>query len=94
MSLDTPDISTVVDYVGASAKRLNMVFQFEVVNLGQGKVFKYKAAPFNFQLGELKKAIDMTQSFLTDTDGWTTSFVENHDQARCEYGELVLSWLC
>ncbi|KAK4570494.1 hypothetical protein LTR86_002574 [Recurvomyces mirabilis] len=79
---NTPDISTVVDYVGASAKRLNMVFQFEVVNLGQGKVFKYKAKPFNFQLQELKEAIDMTQSFLTNTDGWTTSFVENHDQAR------------
>jgi len=86
---DTPDISTVVDYVGASAKRLNMVFQFEVVNLGQGKVFKYTAKPFNFQLEELKEAINTTQSFLTDTDGWTTSFVENHDQARCKRNESI-----
>lgn len=78
----TPDIRTVVDYVGASSKRLNMVFQFDVVNVGQGTVFKYQTSPFNYTLADFKNAINSTQSFLTNTDGWTTSFIENHDQAR------------
>ncbi|KAJ8609010.1 hypothetical protein MRB53_039369 [Persea americana] len=78
----TPDIRTVIDYVGAKSKRLNMVFQFDVVNVGQGSVFKYQTEPFAWKLSDLKQAVNTTQSFLNNTDGWTTAFMENHDQAR------------
>lgn len=90
----TPDINTVVGYVGASAKRLNMVFQFDVVDVGQGRVFKYDTTPFAYKLTDLKKAIKATQSFLTNTDGWTTSFIENHDQGRCvsRFGDDSPQW--
>ena len=79
----TPDQNTVLGYVGASKKRLNMVFQFDVVDIGQGKVFKYQTTPFAYTLGDLKDAISRTQGLIRGTDAWTTSFVENHDQARC-----------
>lgn len=90
----TPDIRTVVDYVGASSRRLNMVFQFDVVNVGQGSVFKYQTTPFAWNLDDLRTAISTTQSFLTNTDGWTTSFIENHDQARSisRFGDDSLQW--
>jgi oligo-1,6-glucosidase len=79
---NTPDVATVLDYVSASSKKLNMVFQFDVVDVGQGKIFKYGTDPFAYNLSDLKRAVTATQSFLTGSDGWTTTFVENHDQAR------------
>ncbi|KXT15305.1 hypothetical protein AC579_2806 [Pseudocercospora musae] len=78
----TPDQKQVHGYVSASKKRLNMVFQFDLVDVGQGKVFKYGTTPFAYTLGDLKAAISRTQGLIHDSDAWTTSFVENHDQAR------------
>lgn len=90
----TPDLSTVVGYVGASQKRLNMVFQFDVVDLGKGAAFRYQATPFAYKLRDLKAAVLNTQSFLSGTDGWATTFVENHDQARSisRFGDDSPKW--
>ncbi|CAK3760779.1 alpha-glucosidase [Lecanosticta acicola] len=90
----TPDRNTVLGYVGASKKRLNMVFQFDVVDVGMGKVFKYQATPFAYSLRELKESVARTQGLLSGTDAWTTSFVENHDQARSisRYGNDTAQW--
>lgn len=90
----TPDPATVLGYVGASNKRLNMVFQFDVVDVGQGKVFKYQTSPFAYTLPDLKDAIARTQSLLDGTDAWTTSFIENHDQARSisRFGDDSPQW--
>lgn len=79
----TPDRSRVVRYVSAEAKKLNMVFQFDSVDVGQSKPSKYDTVPFNYTLADVKSAISRTQSLLDGTDAWTTSFIENHDQARC-----------
>ncbi|KAM0814160.1 putative Glycosyl hydrolase family 13 catalytic domain-containing protein [Seiridium cardinale] len=78
----TPDRSRVLQYVSASAKQLDMVFQFDVVDVGQGSETKYDTTPFNWKLPQLKRAINNSQSLIVDTDAWTTSFMENHDQAR------------
>ncbi|KAK1048337.1 hypothetical protein LTS16_004521 [Friedmanniomyces endolithicus] len=78
----TPDRDTVVGYVSSQKKRLNMVFQFDAVDVGQGKVFKYQTEPFAYALRDLKDAVSRTQGLLCGTDGWTTTFIENHDQAR------------
>jgi oligo-1,6-glucosidase len=59
-----------------------MVFQFDVVDTGQGKQTKFRTTPFNYTLQDLKDAIARTQSLLDGTDTWTTTFAENHDQAR------------
>lgn len=90
----TPDPQTVIGYVGASQKRLNMVFQFDVVDVGMGKVFKYQTEPFAYTLHDLKDAVARTQGLLHGTDAWTTSFIENHDQARCisRYGSDSPEW--
>ncbi|PON20155.1 glucan 1,6-alpha-glucosidase [Trichoderma gamsii] len=78
----TPDRNRVIQYVSAASKQLNMVFQFDVVDVGQGKETKYNTVPFNWKLPELKQAINSSQSLIVGADAWTTSFMENHDQAR------------
>ncbi|KAI7489008.1 glycoside hydrolase family 13 protein [Hortaea werneckii] len=90
----TPDRNKVIDYVGASKNRLSMVFQFDVVDVGPGKIFKFQTAPFAYKLHDLKDAIARTQGLLHGTDAWTTSFVENHDQARAisRFGDDGPQW--
>jgi len=78
----TPDLSRVLRYVSAREKQLNMVFQFDVVDIGQGKGLKYDTVPKDWRLSELKDAFKRTQEILEGTDAWTTVFIENHDQAR------------
>ena len=76
----TPDTAHVLRYIGSKDKQLNMVFQFDIVNLGQGKTNKYEFK--GYKLSELKAVIEKWQSFIAGTDGWTTAFCENHDQGR------------
>ncbi|KLU90835.1 alpha-glucosidase [Magnaporthiopsis poae ATCC 64411] len=78
----TPDLGRVLKYVSAAEKKLDMVFQFDVVDTGFGKDVKYDTTPFNWTLPEFKRRVLRTQSLISGTDAWTTSFLENHDQAR------------
>lgn len=61
-------------------KELSMVFQFDMVDLGQGVHHKYEYQPW--KLPELKAIVTKWQQFIEGTDGWTTAFCENHDQGR------------
>ncbi|KAI1848992.1 hypothetical protein JX265_013735 [Neoarthrinium moseri] len=79
---NTPDRSKVLKYVSAAEKQLDMVFLFDVVDVGQGTETKYDTTPRNWTLPVLKKAVNNSQSLIIGTDAWTTSFMENHDQAR------------
>jgi oligo-1,6-glucosidase len=76
----TPDPKQVLEYVGASAKQLNMVFQMDMVHLGLGPSYKYDF--HEWHLSQLKDALVKWQQFIIGNDGWTTAFLENHDQAR------------
>ncbi|CAG7561901.1 unnamed protein product [Fusarium equiseti] len=78
----TPDLDRVLRYVSAKEKQLNMVFQFDVVDVGFGKTHKYETVPKNYTLPQLKDAFGRTQSLIHGTDAWATVFMENHDQAR------------
>lgn len=78
----TPTMEGVLAYVSAAQKQLNMVFSFDVVDLGMGKDYKFLTGKRNWALPELKTAIQRTQNILNGTDGWTTVFMENHDQGR------------
>lgn len=71
----------VLKYVSAKAKQLDMVFQFDVVDIGMGPD-KFTTTPFAWSLPDLKKAIAGTQMLIKGTDAWTTAFIENHDQSR------------
>ncbi|ATY62175.1 maltase [Cordyceps militaris] len=78
----TPDMAKVVKYVSAKEKQLDMVFQFDLVDVGFGKTHKFETAPRNWTLPDVKAAVERTQSIIRGTDAWTTAFIENHDQAR------------
>lgn len=77
---NTPDPEHVLRYVSDSDRQLNMIFQFDIVDLGQGANHKFDHTPHT--LSELKAVVAKWQKFIAGTDGWTTAFCENHDQAR------------
>lgn len=77
---DTPDPKHVLRYVGSGDKQLDMIFQFDIVDLGGGKPNKYEYQ--GYQLSEMKAIVAKWQQFIDGTDGWTTVFCENHDQGR------------
>jgi oligo-1,6-glucosidase len=91
---NTPDPKRVFGYVSEKAAKLNMVFQFDSVDVGIGSVSRYSTEPFNYTLGDVKNAICRTQSLIGEGDAWTTSFIENHDQARSisRYGDDSAQW--
>jgi oligo-1,6-glucosidase len=78
---NTKEMSRVLEYVSAKEKQLNMVFQFDVVDVGQGP-YKFQTTPRNWILPQFKEAIARTQDLIRGNDGWTTVFLENHDQSR------------
>jgi alpha-glucosidase len=77
---NTHELDRVLPYVSAKASRLNMVFQFDAVDLGHGYLHKYEPTPW--ALPDLKAVTARMQSLVDGNDGWTTSFLENHDQGR------------
>ncbi|KAK4167695.1 alpha-glucosidase [Cladorrhinum sp. PSN259] len=76
----TNDPKRVLDYVGSGDKQLSMVFQFDIVDIGQGKEQKYHFEEWKLPL--LKGVVGKWQEFIEGSDGWTTAFCENHDQGR------------
>ncbi|KAJ6103201.1 hypothetical protein N7486_005628 [Penicillium sp. IBT 16267x] len=78
----TPEVADVLAYVSARERRLSMVFQFDVVTVGNGIVTRYDIEPRVWKLQELRQAVHQIQKVMDGTDGWTTSFLENHDQPR------------
>ncbi|CAK7221068.1 hypothetical protein SCUCBS95973_004370 [Sporothrix curviconia] len=76
----TPDPQHVLRYVGSGDKQMSMVFQFDIVDIGQGASGKYRFQ--DWKLPQFKATVTKWQQFIEGTDGWTTSFCENHDQGR------------
>ncbi|MCJ1243154.1 alpha-glucosidase mal12 [Trapelia coarctata] len=76
----TPDPAHVLRYISASDKQLDMVFQFDVVDIGQGDVHRFETKPYS--VGTFKNALNRLQCLITGTDAWSTAFLENHDQSR------------
>jgi oligo-1,6-glucosidase len=77
---NTPETGDVLAYVSAGARQLNMVFNFDVVQLGQKKGDRLVIVPFS--KSEFKYHLSRWQNFVNDSDAWTTVFLENHDQGR------------
>jgi oligo-1,6-glucosidase len=77
---NTPEVSQVLSYVSAKAERLNMVFNFDTVSLGQGREARFNT--HSFSLTDFKIALSRWQSSIIGNDAWTTAFLENHDQGR------------
>lgn len=79
---NTPDPAQVIPYVSATAKELDMIFEFSVIRLGNGNGFGAKYIYQPFPLSTLKALTHKWQSFIEGTDAWTTAFCENHDNGR------------
>jgi len=67
-------------FTGESRNELNMVFQFEHVDLGFGENGKWDNLPTDFL--ELKKVMSKWQTSL-ENEGWNSLYWGNHDQPRC-----------
>jgi len=78
----TPDRDQVLSYVSADVNRLNMVFQFDVVETGTSHAGKFRHVPPSDWLLQFKAAVTRTQQLINDTNGWTTTYLENHDWSR------------
>ncbi|KAJ6101140.1 hypothetical protein N7499_000770 [Penicillium canescens] len=79
---NTHTLDGVLRYVSAAEKQLSMVFQFDLVDLGMGKDYKFLTTFPGWTLRDLKSAVKSTQDIIKGTDAWTTVFMENHDQGR------------
>ncbi len=52
------------------------------MDTGQGP-YKFQTTPKNYTLPKFKRSVALTQDLIrSPSDGWTTVFLENHDQAR------------
>ncbi|MBU3182991.1 glycoside hydrolase family 13 protein [Clostridium psychrophilum] len=78
---ETPNANTkqAMNYVGENRNELNMVFQFEHMDLGNGEDGKWSNG--RFELIQLKKIMTKWQKGLED-GGWNSLYWNNHDQPR------------
>ncbi|ETN43904.1 uncharacterized protein HMPREF1541_11035 [Cyphellophora europaea CBS 101466] len=72
--------SQVAAVVAAERKELNMIFQFDIVDMDIGDDGKF--SPRKWDANTLKNIVNRWQTFMYDVDGWNALFLENHDQAR------------
>ncbi|KAF2792114.1 glycoside hydrolase family 13 protein [Melanomma pulvis-pyrius CBS 109.77] len=70
----------VLDVVRATRKELNMIFQFDIVDIDNGPSGKF--ARHEWGLLELKRIVEKWQTLMFQRGGWNALFLENHDQPR------------
>jgi oligo-1,6-glucosidase len=91
---ETPAVTPTdaIQYVGNERNELNMVFQFEHVDIGNGLEGKW--SNHGFQVRELKDILGKWQLGL-QKDGWNSLFLDNHDQPRAvsRYGDDKEYWI-
>lgn len=75
----TYDPQDVLAYVGASQKKMSMLFQFDLAVLGRDRA---RERNILWELPQFKTPIIKWQRFIENNDGWTTMFLENHDLGR------------
>ncbi|PPJ51751.1 hypothetical protein CBER1_08191 [Cercospora berteroae] len=81
----------LLKYVHPTQKELSMVFDFDMVKLGNNdnpdeyakhEVSNYMDKNESYTLPKFKDALGKAQSLITDSGAWGTVFMENHDQPR------------
>lgn len=77
------DESALCKYVLPANKELQMVFQFELVDIDSPKgPDRSSLAPRAWKLTEFKTIINKWQAYKRDEGYWNAVYIENHDQAR------------
>ena len=68
-----------IDYTGADRHELNMLFQFELMDVDSGPISKFHLVPFD--LVKFKRIQTKWQKGL-EGKAWNSIFLSNHDQPR------------
>ncbi|KAK9372331.1 glycoside hydrolase superfamily [Lipomyces chichibuensis] len=74
------DPAEVIKIVNFDRNELNMVFQFELIDIDRGPFHKY--CPKKWTPREFKDIVNKWQVFMQENDGWNALFLENHDWGR------------
>ena len=79
---ETPGVTPedAIRYAGFDTNEVNMVFQFELMNVGDGPQGKWTTQ--RFDLREVKEVITRWQQGLYNK-AWNSLYLGNHDQPRC-----------
>lgn len=75
------DEKEVLRAVQFDRNEINMIFNFEHVDIDHGQYDKFE--PGSWKLTDLKEFFERWQKFMYDNDGWNALYWENHDQPRC-----------
>lgn len=75
---DTNEVLKAVQY---DRGEINMIFNFEHVDIDHGTYDKFE--PGNWKLTDLKSFFNRWQTFMYENGGWNALYWENHDQPRC-----------
>lgn len=78
---ETPGVTPeqAMDYVHESRQELNMLFQFELMDIDSGNG-KWDVRPY--KLTDLKRILSKWQYGLGHGKGWNSLYMNNHDQPR------------
>lgn len=74
------DEKEVLRAVQFERNEINMIFNFEHVDIDHGKYDKFE--PGSWKLTDLKDFFERWQTFMYANDGWNALYWENHDQPR------------
>ncbi|CAI6085070.1 unnamed protein product [Clonostachys chloroleuca] len=74
------DEADVISAVASDRKELNMIFQFDIVDMDNGPEGKFSQRSWSIQT--LKDIVDKWQTCMYENNGWNALFLENHDQSR------------
>jgi oligo-1,6-glucosidase len=77
---NTPELADVLAYIAPESRELDMVFNFDTVNLGQTPGNRFLPVPFDNS--DFKRSLTKWQRLPETYGAWTTVFLENHDQGR------------
>ncbi|KAG8704251.1 hypothetical protein FRC08_002344 [Ceratobasidium sp. 394] len=79
----THEAADLLKYILPERKELQMVFQFELVDLDIAPEYPDKPMiPRIPPLSEIKSVVNKWQTYMFTNGGWNSLYLENHDQAR------------
>ncbi|KAH8111359.1 glycoside hydrolase family 13 protein [Phellopilus nigrolimitatus] len=80
----THDMRGLAEYVLPDNSELNMVFQFELMDIdSSGPTRDDPLEPRKWKLTELKEVVNRWQTHLRNEGFWNSIYIQNHDQPRC-----------
>ncbi|KAF8245794.1 oligo-1,6-glucosidase [Wilcoxina mikolae CBS 423.85] len=76
------DRDEVLRVVGANRRELDMIFQFDIVEMDFGNHGRFSWPEKPWDLAQMKDILEDWQTYMISHDGWNSIFIENHDHPR------------